>query len=67
VPARIASFLRNTSPKGYCDDCLATALGIHVSAVARETKVLAETKGFARERRVCWYCGSVRDVIRTAS
>jgi hypothetical protein len=67
VPARIAGFLRNTAPNAYCDTCLSTALAIDRATVARETKLLAESREFTRKRRVCSYCGSVQRVTMVAS
>ena len=63
MPSRIAVFLGNTRPNAYCDTCLATALGIDVKTVARETAILAEGRDFKRSRTVCFYCGSVQTVI----
>lgn len=67
MPARIASFLRNTTPNAYCDTCLSTALAIDRTVVARETNLLVESGEFVRKRRVCSYCGSVQLVTLAAS
>jgi len=63
VPARIASFLRNSAPNAYCDICLATALGLAVTLVARETSILGRESGFTRSRDVCMLCGAVEQVF----
>ena len=63
MPARIASFLRNARPNAYCDHCLATALGLDVRVVAKETAMLARERGFVRSRDVCTLCGSVEPSI----
>ena len=67
MPARIASFLRNTRPNAYCDACLATSLGIDARVVAREAKLLIESGKYEQARRVCSYCGGVQMVIRATS
>jgi hypothetical protein len=67
MPARIASFLRNTAPNAYCNTCLSTSLKIDKAIVARETQLLGQSGEFKRARRVCSYCGSVQVVIALAS
>ena len=63
LPARIASFLQNAAPNAYCDICLATALGLAVTLVARETSILGRESGFTRSRDVCMLCAAVEQVI----
>jgi hypothetical protein len=66
MPAGIASFIRNAAPNAYCDLCLATALGLPVTLVARETQILGRERGFTRTRDVCTSCGGVEQVIASA-
>jgi hypothetical protein len=66
MPARIVSFARDAAPNAYCDICVATALGLPVTLVARETAILSRERGFTRTRDICTLCGAVEQVIASA-
>ena len=63
MPDRVAEFVSIGKPNGYCDPCLAEALGIEQAKTARITAALALTKRYTKVRRGCAMCGVVQLVI----
>ena len=63
---RVAAFLAPHQPRGFCDECLARALGIVPSTACRATTKAVRSGSFIREYGVCSDCG-VRRLVTRAS
>jgi hypothetical protein len=55
--ARSAAFVLDQRPKAVCARCVATALGITVTAAENATVVIEDNPEFAREWTKCDACG----------
>lgn len=63
--SRVSEFLKKHQGKSFCDACIAAQLGLHGRrAIWRASKILADTKGFHREKSACPDCHATRLVIR---
>ncbi len=61
---RVAAFLIPHQPRGFCDQCLARALGIVPSTACRATRKAVRWGSLSREYGVCSDCGVSRLVTR---
>jgi hypothetical protein len=67
IPTEVNRFLTKNAPEVYCDDCIATILGLSRRQQAhRVTSALATTPSFRRWKGVCSVCGKDKMVIRHA-
>ena len=65
IPKRVSNLLRQNPEVAYCDDCLATVLGLPRRQQAqRVTAALAVTQEFIRQHGVCGECGGNKFVTR---
>jgi len=63
---RVAAFLIPHQPRGFCDQCLARALGIVPATACRTTMKAVRSSSFIREYGVCSDCGVSRLVTRAS-
>jgi len=61
---RVAAFLVPHQPRGFCDQCLALALGIDPSTAHRAAAKSVRAGSFIREYGVCSVCGVSRLITR---
>src|SRR5580704_10750652 len=63
VRERLVHFLTTSSPKAFCDDCVACRIGLSNHQAQHETSVLGEIPGFSRRRGFCSNCNKTMLVI----
>ena len=57
IPERIAAFLKSHWSDAYCDDCLASALGLRRPQVSTVTATLGLCCEYSRGAKSCSICG----------
>lgn len=60
IAARVEKWLRQSAGQCFCDECIATGVGMDFSAVCNSTKRLGRKSHSSKYRGRCASCNSVK-------